>query len=75
MIDKNKLYKDIEFLTSIKPSRNYQNLITLKLCADYIETEFKNAGLKTNRQKFIALNKEYENIICSYGANKDKRLI
>ena len=75
MVDKTRLYNDINFLTTINPPRNYQNLVSLELCADYIDDEFKKIGLITERQKFTALNKDYENIICSYGANKNKRLI
>lgn len=70
-----RLYKDVEFLTTIRPFRNFQNLDSLKKVCDYIKEEFKKAGFTTEDQKWIAEGNEYTNVIASYNAHKSKRLI
>jgi len=72
---KARLYKDVEFLTEIRPFRNYRNLESLKTAREYIEQEFENAGYKTEIQSWIADNKAYSNVIASYNSHKSKRLI
>ena len=73
--DKNRIYKDVEFLTKIRPFRNYENLGTLVKVCNYITQEFENVGLHIEEQKWIARGKEYTNIIASYNSHKFKRLI
>lgn len=70
-----RIYKDVEFLTLIKPARNYQHLKSLKKAWSYIEAEFSKAGGTPHKQTWIAQGKEYTNVITSYNPGKTKRLI
>lgn len=70
-----RMYKDVEFLTSITPARNFQNLAALKKAYTYIEDEFVKAGAKPKLQTWLAQGKEYNNVIATYNADKTKRLI
>jgi hypothetical protein len=72
---KKRLYNDVEFLTELRPYRNYLNLDSLKRACTYIEDVFKAAGLKTIEQKWVADNKEYTNVIAIYNEGKSQRLI
>ena len=72
---KDRLYKNVEFLTTIRPFRNYINLESLKRTWKYIKREFENAGYTTEEQNWIAANMEYTNVIASYNSHKSKRLI
>ncbi|GAB3163992.1 M28 family peptidase [Telluribacter humicola] len=70
-----RLYKDVEFLTSIKPARNYQNLESLDRVVQYIEDEFNNAGAPTEIQTWRATGNEYKNVIATYNPGRSRRLI
>lgn len=75
MVDKNRIIRDVSYLTAIDPPRNYKHPESLKKIADYINASFQKDGLETERQHFEAKNNEYENIIGSYGPDKTRRLI
>ena len=70
-----RLYTDVEFLTSVSPARNYQNLESLNKVANYITNEFGKLESTVIEQKWIADNNEYKNIIVKYNPEKKKRLI
>jgi hypothetical protein len=70
-----RTHKDVEFLTSILPARNYQNIESLQKVCAYIETEFAKAGAEPTRQTWMANAKEYTNVIATYNKDKAKRLI
>lgn len=70
-----ELLKHLEYLTGIRPFRNWQNLESLKIAADYIEAEFKAYGLSIHHQKWNYGKFEYTNIVASYLPEKEKRLI
>ncbi|WP_247233199.1 M28 family peptidase [Telluribacter sp. SYSU D00476] len=70
-----RLYKDVEYLTSITPSRNYQNLESLERVVQYIESEFGKAGAPTSLQTWRAAGNEYKNIIATYNPGHTRRLI
>ena len=70
-----RLYQDVEFLTTLRPFRNFKNLGSLKKTADYIQYEFEKAGYKTEEQKWVVDGNEYSNIIASYNSDKSARLI
>lgn len=72
---KNRLYKDVEVLSGIRPYRNYQNLASLKYAANYIRTEFEATGFICEEQEWIAKGRKYKNIIASWNPQKQKRLI
>jgi len=70
-----RIYKDVEYLTSITPSRNYQNLASLQKAYTYIIGEFDKAGAKSAVQTWTAQGKEYTNVLTSYNSDKTQRLI
>jgi Zn-dependent M28 family amino/carboxypeptidase len=70
-----RLYTDVEFLTTVSPARNYQNLESLNKVANYITNEFGKLESNVIEQKWIADNNEYKNIIVKYNPEKKKRLI
>jgi len=72
---KDRLYKDVDFLTSITPARNYRNKAALEKTVTYIQTELEKAGAKTELQTWLAEGTTYKNVIASYNADKAKRLI
>lgn len=70
-----RLYRDVDYLTSIYPYRNYKNLESLNKAADYIKEELKKAGLNYTTQHWKARGNTYENIIAAYQPDKKRRLI
>ena len=75
-ISKNRLYDDVNFLSSIKPPRNYKNIDSLNRCADYIFNEFyKLDFFSVKFQKYMVENDEYKNIIASCGPKDTERII
>ena len=71
----NRLYRDVEFLTSIRPYRNYQNLEALEAASKYISDQFTSSGYAIEEQQWIAEGNEYKNIIASWRKEKSRRLI
>jgi Zn-dependent M28 family amino/carboxypeptidase len=75
-VNKNRLYKDVQILTSIQPSRNYKNIESLNICADYIYNEFKKLDYySVEFQKYRIEQEEYKNIIASCGPKDTERII
>ena len=70
-----RLYRDVEFLTELRPFRNHRNLESLEKVCNYLRKEFSKAGYETEDQKWTAGGKEYTNVIASYNSGKSKRLI
>jgi Zn-dependent M28 family amino/carboxypeptidase len=70
-----RLYRDVEFLTSLTPARNYLNLHSLESACTYIKTAFEKMGALPEEQGWLAEGKEYKNIIASYNPEKSSRLI
>lgn len=73
--NKERLYRDVEFLTSVTPARNYQNLASLEKVTRYIQNELKQAGARPQVQTWVAEGHEYKNILVSYNPEKTRRLI
>jgi Zn-dependent M28 family amino/carboxypeptidase len=72
---KKEMYADVLFLSTINPPRSFNNLDSLKRCANYIEEELKKCSQRTERQKFLAGGNEYENVIASFGPEHGERII
>ncbi len=70
-----RIYKDVELLTSIRPFRNYLNTESLEKTASYIESIFKENCEETQIQSFEAENKTYKNIIGSFNVSEKERII
>ncbi len=72
---KERLYKDVEFLTTLRPYRNYLNLDSLNKVCDYLKKEFTKSGFDCGEQKWTVSGNEYKNIIASYNKDRSKRLV
>lgn len=69
------LYRDVLFLTSIVPPRNYKNIRSLNKAAGYIEAEFKKTGFPVHIQSWDVQTRTYKNIIASWQPEKSKRFV
>lgn len=49
-VNKERIFKDVEYLTTLNPPRNYKNLNSIEKAAIYIENEFKRIDLKVENQ-------------------------
>jgi Zn-dependent M28 family amino/carboxypeptidase len=74
-VNKSNLVKDVKFLTSLQPARNFYNLTSLNKAAEYIKKEFEKSGLQVNEQKFNVDGKEYKNLVCSVGPDSSPERI
>jgi len=72
---KDRLYKDVDFLTLIKPARNFENLDSLQKVCDYLKNELVSIGATPEEQGWLAEGNEYKNITASYNATQKRRLI
>src|SRR4051794_880811 len=72
---KDRLYKDVDFLTSVKPARSFENLETLERVCDYLKNEFELMGGPPEEQKWLAQELEYKNIIATYNSTAKRRLV
>ncbi len=70
-----RLYSHVEFLTQIRPFRNYRNLASLKQASDYIRSSFQEFGLTTLDQQWEAEGNTYTNVIASYQPDAPRKLV
>ena len=73
--DSSSLMADVAYLASLTPSRNAQNVASLKRAASYIKERFAETGCKVSEQKFHVQGNEYTNIICSFGRRSAPRVV
>jgi Zn-dependent M28 family amino/carboxypeptidase len=69
------LYRDVEFLTSLRPYRNYEQLESLNKVAGYIRQVFEDCGLVVREQTWIADGQTYTNVIGVYNEAQPERLV
>lgn len=74
-VDRDQVYKDVEFLTQSTPNRNHTNLKALNLAGDYIATQLKNAGYAVSFQEFEADGARYKNIIARTSETPGERIV
>ena len=74
-VSKERLYADVEKLTSIDPPRNYLNLESLNTIADYIHDEFKQWDCETKVQEYLADDNIYKNVIASFNPEHSVRIV
>ncbi|UYZ57545.1 M28 family peptidase [Hymenobacter latericus] len=70
-----RLYADVQFLTSLQPARNYRNLTSLNRAAEYIRGEFEKLGCPVEEQAFKADGRQYRNIVATFGPPEAERII
>lgn len=74
--NKDRMYQDVEFLTTLTPARNYKNLVSLNAAADYIKNEFeKLEDARVSFQEYQVEGRTYKNVIASFGSEEAERLI
>ena len=73
--DKVRLYQHVEFLTRLRPFRNYQNLNSLAEVCRYLTDELTSYGLQVAEQTFVVRGNEYKNIIGTFNPDHQRRLI
>lgn len=73
--DKKRIYRDVDFLTALRPYRNFRNTGSLDKSAEYIAKEFKKIGAAPHFQKWEVESREYKNVIASYNQEKSRRLV
>lgn len=73
--DKDRMYRDVEFLTNLYPLRNHENVESLEEAASYIEGEFGKLACTVENQYFKVQGHEYRNVIASYNPGRKRRLI
>jgi Zn-dependent M28 family amino/carboxypeptidase len=73
--NKDRLYADVAFLTSLTPARNYRNKVSLEKTYKYIQTELEAAGAVTELQNWQAEGGTYYNVVASYNTTETKRLV
>ena len=47
-----RLYEDVDYLTSIRPYRNYRNPASLKKAVQFMKEELEDEGYTTREQKW-----------------------
>lgn len=70
-----RLYKDVQFLTELRPFRNYRNLQSLRKVCGHLRSEFSKMGFEPKDQNWNADGNEYTNVIASYNTEKRRRLV
>ena len=73
--DAERMYRDVEFLTSVYPPRNHKNLESLEEAASYIEAEFRKLDCVVENQYWEVNGYRYRNVIASFNPESKKRLI
>ncbi|MBI4651602.1 M28 family peptidase, partial [Candidatus Desantisbacteria bacterium] len=74
-VSKDRLYTDIKEITSILPSRNSNNIKSIDQTAEYIYSQFKLQSDNVEIQSYKIKEKEYKNIICSFGHLDAERIV
>jgi Zn-dependent M28 family amino/carboxypeptidase len=70
-----RIYKDVAFLTTIEPARNFRRPESLEKTYRYIEGELAKAGAITKLQNWNVAGIGYTNVIARYNGDKKKRVI
>lgn len=75
--DTKRLYDDVEFLTSIKPARNYRNIQSLEAASRYIYEELHKLSFdQIEYQEFTVRGGEkYRNVSALYKGSSEERII
>lgn len=70
-----RVYSDIEFLTSIRPFRNFRNIESLNIAAEYIKNQMLQFTDIVQEQEFLAYGNIYKNIIASINPEAEERIV
>ncbi|MCK4464670.1 MAG: M28 family peptidase [Bacteroidales bacterium] len=70
-----RMYNDVETLTSVNPPRNYKNPDSLNKIAEYIHDELARLDCKVKFQPYQVQEIEYKNVIASFSEGSGERII
>jgi hypothetical protein len=70
-----RLYADVQFLTELRPYRNYLNVDILAKVVAHIKEVFAEAQLSVREQTWMADGREYTNVIGIYNPGRSKTLV
>lgn len=72
-----RLYRDVDFLTSLNPARNYQNIQSLGKAAAYIYEHFSELAFdRLEYQPFkVSSGQEYKNVSALWEGTSSERII
>lgn len=70
-----RLYQHVQFLTEIRPYRNFQHIESLDRVAEYIYHYFESLGFTPEYQTWDIAGHTYRNVIARYQPQAGKRLI
>ncbi|WP_242928778.1 M28 family peptidase [Pontibacter vulgaris] len=70
-----RLYNDVETLTSISPPRNYLQLESLNKAATYIISEFRKLNCQVKEQPFQVDGNPYKNITAIFEGRSAERIV
>lgn len=73
--DQKTLYRHVEFMTTLRPFRNYQNHESLQDCLFYISGELYSYGYGVTHQMWEVEGRTYINVIAHYLPEKPRKLI
>ncbi|ALJ00141.1 M28 family peptidase [Rufibacter tibetensis] len=71
-IQRDRLYADVQYLTTLKPPRSIGHPESLKKAEEYIEAQFCKLSGRVQKQ---ALHQGFNNLIFSYGPEDGERVI
>jgi hypothetical protein len=74
-INSKNLKSSVEYMTNVRPYRNYMNIGSMNSVASYIKGKFIEYGLVMEEQRFEVCGKEYANIIGTIGLENPNRVI
>lgn len=74
-VNDNNLRRHVQKLTQTPLPRNYINIQSINLAADYIDSVFRNYSNNVTSETFIVEGEEYKNIICSFGPKDTPRIV
>lgn len=74
-VEADSLQEHVEFLCNTPQYRNYLNYESLNIAADYIEHQLLRFSERTTPQAYKVNNREYRNIICSFGPEDGERIV
>ncbi|MGB0521674.1 MAG: M28 family peptidase [Flammeovirgaceae bacterium] len=75
IVDQERLFKDVLWLTSVIPSRNFWNIEVLAEVADELYHRFQTLGLASTKQVFEADEQTFSNIFATIGPQDAERII
>lgn len=75
-IETKELVHVVEFLTGLRPYRNFKNVNSLNKAADFISRQLGQNDLQPSFQPYLVDGKGYKNVVASLGpANADRLII